>query len=43
MGEFAGATRAWKLSTYGLSWRRVEYLADALDEVAEKSGLAVRR
>ncbi len=43
MGEFAGATRAWKLSTYGLSWRRVEYLADALDEVAEKYGLAVRR
>ena len=22
VGEFAGATRAWKLSTYGLSWRR---------------------
>ena len=43
VGEFAGATRAWKLSTYGLSWRRVEYLADALDEIAEKYGLAVRR
>ncbi len=43
VGEFAGATRAWKLSTYGLSWRQVEYLADALDEVAEKYGLAVRR
>jgi Sep-tRNA:Cys-tRNA synthetase len=41
VGEFAGATRAWKLSTYGLSWRRVEYLADAFDEIADKYGLAV--
>ena len=43
VGVFAGATRAWKLSTYGLSWRRVEYLADAYDEIAGKYGLAVRR
>jgi len=43
VGEFAGATRHWKLSTYGLSWRRVEYLADAFDEIAEKHGLAVGR
>ncbi|NLX49376.1 MAG: O-phospho-L-seryl-tRNA:Cys-tRNA synthase [Methanospirillum sp.] len=41
VGVFAGATRAWKLSTYGLSWRRVEYLADAYQEIAEKYGLAV--
>lgn len=41
VGEFAGATRAWKLSTYGLSWRQVEYLADAFDEIAEKYGLSV--
>ena len=41
VGAFAGATRMWKLSTYGLSWRQVEYLADAFDEIAEKYGLAV--
>ncbi len=43
VGQFAGATRQWKLSTYGLSWRRVEYLADAFDEIAEKNGLTVGR
>ena len=43
VGQFAGATRHWKLSTYGLSRRRVEYLADALDEIAEKYGLVVRQ
>ena len=36
MGEFAGATRAWKLNTYGLSWKQVRYIADALTETAEK-------
>ena len=36
VGEFAGATRAWKLNTYGLSWKRVRYLADAFTEIAEK-------
>lgn len=35
-GEFAGATRTWKLNTYGLSWKRVRYLADAFTEIAEK-------
>lgn len=43
VGVFAGATRTWKLSTYGLSWRQVEYLADAYDGIAEKYGLVVAR
>ena len=41
VGEFAGATRTWKLNTYGLSDKKVRYLADAFTEVAEKYGLAV--
>ncbi len=36
VGEFAGATRTWKLNTYGLSWKQVRYLADTFAEVAEK-------
>lgn len=43
VGEFAGATRAWKLSTYGLSWEKVNYLADSLQEIAEKYELKVNR
>ncbi|WP_407355744.1 O-phospho-L-seryl-tRNA:Cys-tRNA synthase [Methanolobus sp. WCC5] len=41
VGEFAGATRAWKLSTYGLSWDKVRYLADSLQEIAEKYEIKV--
>jgi Sep-tRNA:Cys-tRNA synthetase len=36
VGEFAGATRTWKLNTYGLTWEQVKYLADAFVEIAEK-------
>ncbi|MCK9305923.1 MAG: O-phospho-L-seryl-tRNA:Cys-tRNA synthase [Methanoculleus sp.] len=36
VGEFAGATRTWKLNTYGLSWKQIRYLADAFTEIAEK-------
>ncbi|MDW7731811.1 MAG: O-phospho-L-seryl-tRNA:Cys-tRNA synthase [Methanolobus sp.] len=43
VGEFAGATRAWKLNTYGLSWEKVRYLADSLQEIAEKYELKVSR
>src|SRR5512137_1491121 len=43
VGEFAGATRTWKLNTYGLSDKKVRYLADAFTEVAEKHGLAVEK
>ncbi len=41
VGEFAGATRTWKLNTYGLSWDRVRYLADAFTEIAERYGISV--
>jgi Sep-tRNA:Cys-tRNA synthetase len=34
VGEFAGATRTWKLNTFGLSWKRVRYLADTSTEIA---------
>lgn len=43
VGEFAGATRAWKLSTYGLSWEKVNYLADSLQEIAEKYEIKVNK
>jgi Sep-tRNA:Cys-tRNA synthetase len=38
-GEFAGATRTWKLNTYGLSWKKVRYLSDAFAGIAEKYDL----
>jgi len=43
VGEFAGATRTWKLNTYGLNWNQVHYLADAFTEIAEKYELPVRK
>ncbi len=41
IGEFAGSTRVWKLNTYGLSWERIRYLADAFLDIAEKYNLRV--
>jgi len=43
VGEFAGATRTWKLSTYGLSWEKVRYLADTFTEIAERYELPVSK
>ncbi len=43
VGEFPGATRAWKMSTYGLSWDKIRYLADSFQEIAEKYELNVNR
>lgn len=43
VGEFAGATRTWKLSTYGLSWKKVRYLADVFTEIAEKYELPIKK
>ncbi|MDD1729338.1 MAG: aminotransferase class V-fold PLP-dependent enzyme, partial [Methanospirillum sp.] len=43
VGEFAGATRTWKLSTYGLSWEKVRYLADSFTEIAEKFELPITK
>jgi Sep-tRNA:Cys-tRNA synthetase len=42
-GEFAGATRIWKLNTYGLSWEKIRYLTDTFQDIAEKYGLQVKR
>ena len=36
VGEFAGATRAWKLNTYGLTWDQIKYLTHALQGIARK-------
>jgi Sep-tRNA:Cys-tRNA synthetase len=41
IGEFAGATRTWKLNTYGLTWDQVKYAADAFLEIASKYELKV--
>jgi Sep-tRNA:Cys-tRNA synthetase len=43
VGEFAGATRTWKLNTYGLTWKQVRYLADAFTEIAEKYQIPVQK
>jgi Sep-tRNA:Cys-tRNA synthetase len=43
VGEFAGATRVWKLNTYGLSWEKVHYLVDTFQEIAEKYKLEVNK
>ncbi len=41
VGEFAGATRQWKLNTYGLTWDQTKYLAQAFQEIAKKYGIKV--
>lgn len=40
-GEFAGATRTWKLNTYGLTWAQVKYTADSILEIAGKYKLDI--
>lgn len=40
-GEFAGATRTWKMNTYGLTWDQIRYAAESFIEIAEKHGLKV--
>lgn len=41
IGEFAGATRTWKLNTYGLTWGQIRYLAGAFKDIAKKYGIRV--
>ncbi len=41
VGEFAGATRTWKLNTYGLTWEQVKYAADSILEIAGKYELDI--
>lgn len=43
IGEFAGATRVWKLNTYGLSWEKIRYLLDTFQDIADKHELKVNR
>jgi Sep-tRNA:Cys-tRNA synthetase len=43
VGEFAGATRTWKLNTYGLNEKQIRYLADAFTGIAEKYGLGIAK
>lgn len=41
IGEFAGATRTWKLNTYGLTWDQIKYTSDAFLNIASKYGLNI--
>jgi len=41
VGIFPGATRSFKMSTYGLSDAQVEYLAESFIDIAKKHGLCV--
>jgi len=41
VGEFSGATRQWKLNTYGLTWDQIKYLAQSFHGIAKKYGINV--
>ncbi len=41
VGEFVGATRQWKLNTYGLTWDQTKHLAQAFQDIAKKYGIPV--
>jgi Sep-tRNA:Cys-tRNA synthetase len=41
IGEFAGATRTWKLNTYGLTWDQIKYTAESFIDIAGKYGLKI--
>ncbi|MGB3943459.1 MAG: O-phospho-L-seryl-tRNA:Cys-tRNA synthase, partial [Methanothrix sp.] len=41
IGEFAGATRVWKLNCYGLTSDQVDYAAGSFLEIAERYGLKI--
>lgn len=43
VGEFAGATRVWKLNAYGLSWEKVRYVVDTFQDIANKYELQVKK
>lgn len=40
-GPFAGATRKWKLNTYGLSWDQIKYVAESFIEISQKHDLPI--
>lgn len=39
IGIFEGATKSWKINTYGLSWDQIKYAADAFQDIAVKYDL----
>ncbi|MCP8304267.1 MAG: O-phospho-L-seryl-tRNA:Cys-tRNA synthase [archaeon] len=41
VGEFAGATKAWKMNTYGLTWDQIRYLAQAFQDIARRYNIDV--
>ncbi len=41
IGEFAGATRTWKLNTFGQSWDQIKYASESFLDIAEKHGLSI--
>ena len=41
VGEFVGATKTWKMNTYGLTWDQVIYLAQAFVDIARKYNINV--
>jgi Sep-tRNA:Cys-tRNA synthetase len=41
IGEFAGATRTWKLNTYGQTWEQIKYTAESFLDIAKKYGLDI--
>ena len=41
IGEFAGATRTWKLNTYGQTWEQIKYTAESILDIAARHGLNV--
>lgn len=41
IGIFPGATRTWKMNTFGLTWDQVEHLAESFKDIAKKYDLSV--
>ena len=41
VGEFVGATKTWKLNTYGLTWDQIKYLTSAFQDIARRYELKV--
>jgi Sep-tRNA:Cys-tRNA synthetase len=41
IGEFAGATRTWKLNTYGKTREQIKYTAESFLDIANKYGLDI--
>lgn len=40
-GPFPGATRAWKLNTYGATWDQIRYVSEVFLDIASEYGLNV--